>query len=112
MLHHAHDRACNGRIPSSLLGTYVRYKQDTRAIISWLLSHATVSPGRQAVSVQDLFNLAQIVRGRAVEMPAYISYHFREAIAARKQLSSFFRKAAPHGDMDQDTLNHEYFTAR
>jgi hypothetical protein len=28
-----------GRIPSGLLKLYVRYKQDTRAIVAWLVSH-------------------------------------------------------------------------
>ncbi|ERF77085.1 hypothetical protein EPUS_06303 [Endocarpon pusillum Z07020] len=43
-------------------------------------------------------------------MPDIIDFQFREAIAARTQLSKFFRSESPPGLEDRETINHEYFT--
>lgn len=113
MLQRAPSSACDGRIPPSLLDLYVRYKQDTRAIVAWLIGHAPrryICP--EALSIRDLFALTRVVRAKAIRMPENIAFHFREAIAARKQLSNFFRKHTAGEDEDQETLNHEYFTMR
>ena len=81
----------NARIPSSLLDTYVRYKQDTRAIITWLMSHGTRRfKDMSAVSIRDLISLAKVVQDKAVVMPVTVDYCFREAIAARKLTSNLF----------------------
>lgn len=109
----AHGRTCSIRTCPSLLQTYVRYKQDTRAIIAWLISHAK---GKNAclktISIRDLLDLAETVQKKAVVMPDTIDYHFREAIAARTQLSKIFRREGIPGLDDEDTLKHEYFTTR
>ena len=100
-----------GRIPSSLLDVYVRYKQDTRAVIAWLASHGTRKYRRlQLLSIRDLFGLAEIAQTKAVELPEIIHFHFREAIAARTQLTDFFR--AVNAQDDQETSSHEFFTQR
>ncbi|KAL8788865.1 MAG: hypothetical protein Q9195_007079 [Heterodermia aff. obscurata] len=108
MLHRTQPQPCDGRIPPSLLEIYVRYKIDTRAIVAWLVSHGPRKCAHpQPLSIQELFGLASIVRARAVKMPENIAFHFREAIAARKQLSKFFRKTSVNGEDTQETLNHE-----
>ncbi|KAL6720015.1 hypothetical protein ACLMJK_001936 [Lecanora helva] len=85
-----------GKIPSNLLDTYVRYKQDTRAIVAWLLSHGTAKYKRlKEVSIRDLVSLAGIVQKKAVIMPATVDFHFREAIAARKVSSTMRVVGAP-----------------
>ena len=113
MLHRIQPQTCDGRIPPSLLEIYVRYKTDTKAIVAWLVSHGPRKYGRpRPLTIQELFALANIVRARAVKMPENIAFHFREAIAARKQLSKFFRRTKIDEEDDQETLNHEYFTAR
>lgn len=113
MLDCAAHQTSVGRIPSSLLDLYVQYKQDTRAVIAWLVSHGTSRyKGLRMLSIKDLFSLAEMVQTKAVEMPDTIDFHFREAIAARTQLSKFFRRASSQGTNDQETSNHEYFTTR
>ncbi len=113
MLSYAAHQTSEGRIPSSLLDLYVQYKQDTRAVITWLVSHRTSRYKHlQTLSIKDLFGLAEIVQTKAVEMPNTVDFHFREAIAARTQLSKFFRRASSQGADDQETSNHEYFTTR
>lgn len=100
-----------GRIPSGLLKIYVQYKQDTRAIVAWLISHGKREyKGGPTLSINDLFKLAAIVQKTAVELPDILHFHFREAIAARKQLSNFFRNVGLRDD--HQTANHEYFTER
>ena len=111
MLHSMHAFPGNGRIPSSLFDVYLRYKQDTRAIVAWLTSCASCKHNAD-LSIQDLLDLADVVRQKAVKMPTNIAFHFREAIAARTQMSNYFKKASAEGMHDQDTLNHEYFTMR
>ena len=102
-----------GRIPSSLLELYVRYKQDTRAIIAWLMRHGAPKCQRlETISVGELLSLSEAVQRKAVAMPDTIDFQFRQAIAARTQLSNFFRREACSGSVDQDTVNHEYFTTR
>lgn len=91
MLHHDHQPMSRERIPSSLLDTYVRYKQDTRAIITWLMSHGTRRfRDLKDVSIRDLVGLAAVVQKKTVVMPAAVDFHFREAIAARKKSSNPF----------------------
>lgn len=111
MLPCKHPRSSNGRIPSDLFEVYVRYKQDTRAIVAWLIRCAP-SKHDTNLSIQDLFDLARVVRDKAVKMPDNIAFHFREAIAARMQLSNFFRGASVKGVCHRETLNHEFFTMR
>ena len=103
-----------GRIPSSLLTVYVRYKQDTRAIVAWLVSHGSQEYRvLQTLSIRDLLGLAEIAQKKAVPMPDIIDFHFREAIAARTQMSEYFRTTCCRSQEDnQDTCNHEHFTRR
>lgn len=73
-----------GRIPDTLHCTYVRYKQDTRAIINWLLgmSHGARKDDEIAtLTIRDLLGLAQIVQKKAVIMPDTIDFHFRYVFA-------------------------------
>ncbi len=85
MVQTSHHPNTEGRIPSSLLDTYVRYKRDTRAVITWLMSHGTQKlQSLKVLSIRDLVSLAALVEKKAVPMPMSIDFHFREAIAARK----------------------------
>ncbi len=120
MLINSSHPTSTGQIPPTLLDIYVRYKQDTRAIIAWLISHGGAHEDRcfkRTVSIRDLLGLAEKVTSRtkreAVMMPDTLEFCFREAIAARTQLSGFFRKSCGDGVGDDlDTSNHEFFTAR
>lgn len=56
--------------------------------------------------------LAETVQRKAVMMPDTVDFHFREAIAARTQLSKIFRREGIPEVEDQETANHEYFTTR
>ena len=101
------------RIPPSLFDLYVQYKKDTKAIIAWLLSHGSGKcKNRGSISTRDLLGLAEVVQKKAVVMPDTIDFQFREAIAARKQLSNFFRTESDHQVVGEDTINHEFFTER
>ena len=102
-----------GRIPPSLFDLYVQYKQDTRAIIAWLMSHGTNNfKSLHTISIRDLLNLAEVVQKKAVVMPDTIDFQFREVIAARTQLSNFFRTRSGPELTAEDTVNHEFFTER
>lgn len=111
ILNCVNDQTHEGRMPSSLLDVYVRYKQDTRAVVDWVVSHGTNKYKRpRTLSIKDLSSLAQVVQTKAVEMPAAVDSHFREAIAARTQLSKFFGKVNAQGIVDPQPTNHEHFT--
>lgn len=43
-------------------------------------------------------------------MPDVIDFQFRETIAARTQLSKYFRNEEASEVEDMETTNHEYFT--
>lgn len=102
-----------GRIPPSLFDLYVQYKQDTRAIIAWLMSHGTRKfKGLRKISIRDLLGLAEVVQKKAVVMPDTIDFQFRQVIAARTQLSNFFRTKTGPDLTGEDTVNHEFFTER
>ena len=102
-----------GRIPPSLFDIYVQYKKDTRAIIAWLMSHGTSGfKALHALSIRDLLGLAEVVQKKAVVMPETIDFQFRQVIAARTQLSNFFRTQIGPELTAEDTLNHEFFTER
>ncbi|KAG8531266.1 uncharacterized protein KY384_004624 [Bacidia gigantensis] len=99
------------RLPSGLQDVYVQYKQDTRAIIAWLVSHG---PSRykasQRLSIKDLRKLADYIRTKAVEMPDVIGFQFRQAIAARSRLSKVFRSGIDQSQRFTRTEDHEFFT--
>ena len=114
MLSCTKDVTNEGRLPSALLHTYVQYKGDTKAVIEWLVTHGSSKYRRmRSVSIKDLFKLAETIKQKAIQMPDSISFHFRAAIAARAQLSRYFRKhcASSLGEL-AETQNHEYFTTR
>ena len=56
--------------------------------------------------------LAEVVQKKAVVMPDTIDFQFREVIAARTQLSNFFRTRSGPELTAEDTVNHEFFTER
>lgn len=102
-----------GRIPPSLFTLYVQYKQDTRAIIAWLVSHGTSKfKSLRTISIRELLSLAEVVQKKAVVMPDTIDFQFRQVIAARTQLSTFFRTEGGPEEIAEDTANHEFFTDR
>ena len=102
-----------GRIPPSLFDLYLQYKKDTRAIIAWLMSHGTSKFNNiHTISIRDLLGLAEVVQKKAVVMPDTIDFQFRQAIAARTQLSNFFRAKGGLEVAAEDTVNHEFFTER
>ncbi|KAI4206809.1 MAG: hypothetical protein LQ346_000871 [Caloplaca aetnensis] len=100
---------------TELFRIYVQYKKDTKAIISWLLSHQradgpTTSPGK--LSVRDLLAIAERICATAVAMPDVIAFQFRQAITARSHLSKAFRRVGKASGESASTENHEFFTAR
>lgn len=100
-------------MPPSLFDLYVQYKKDTRAIIAWLMSHGTSKFNNiHTISIRDLLGLAEVVQKKAVVMPDTIDFQFRQAIAARTQLSNFFRAKGGLEVAAEDTVNHEFFTER
>lgn len=108
-----HSTSSGERITPSLFDVYVRYKKDTRAIIAWLMSHGTSkSKSIHTMSIRDLLGLAEVVQKKAVVMPDTIDFQFREAIAARTQLSNFFKTNSGPDSAAKDTINHEFFTER
>jgi len=111
MLINATHATSTGRVPPELLDIYVRYKQGTRAIIAWLTKYrCRKNRTLHTVSIRDLVELAQVVRSKAVPMPGVIDFQFRETIAARTQLSKYFRNEEASEVEDVETTNHEYFT--
>lgn len=129
LINSTHATTTKGQIPPELLDVYVRYKQDTRAIIAWLLglSHGRRKPKRHSpktISIRDLVRLVETLRAKKEEivMPEPIDFCFRKAIAARTRLSEFFRESKPkkaRGDDDAGlnrdddaTGKHEFFTER
>lgn len=113
MVEHGTGPAKEGRIPPVLFDVYIRYKRDTRAIVAWLAHHDSAERNcKRKLSINELFALATIAQKKAIDMPDTIAFHFREAIAARTQLSKFFRKHRDQGKKDRETPDHEYFTAR
>lgn len=108
-----HSSSSEERIPPSLFDVYIQYKKDTRAIIAWLMSHGTSKfKNIHTISIRDLLGLAEVVQKKAVVMPDTIDFQFREAIAARTQLSNFFKTKSSPDVAAEDTINHEFFTER
>ena len=105
------------RRPSAdLFDEYVRYKQDTRAVIAWLTRHGSNTRDcgcATGLTIPDLFRLAAVVQAKGMRMSDTIAFHFRAAIAGRARLSKSFRKRnLTDGGENRETCNHEYFTAR
>jgi len=101
------------RTPLDLFQTYIRYKQDTRAVVKWLVDYGSVgTTSKQRFQIGDLVGMAYNIRAKGVEVPDVIGFHLKEAIRARVQLSRFFTKTHHSDDEIHDTAKHEFFTAR
>jgi hypothetical protein len=116
LLNPSHTVTFSG-LPSDVLDTYVRYKQGTRAIIKWLSHHAPAETraaylGAKMLAINDLAKLARVASKHVQCMPDVVHFHFRETIAARNSLSSYFRRQSCGTTIDSSTVDHEYFTAR
>ena len=100
-------------LANSLFDVYVQYKKDTRAIVSWLLSHQPMrKTSPENLSVRDLLAIAEYACAKAVAMPDIIAFHFQHAIRARAYLTKVFRKASKENLDSKATENHEFFTSR
>ena len=108
LLNAAHSTG-SGRLPSDLLDLYVRYKQGTRAIITWLVHHSTQTYGT-TITIRDLLEVCETACAKTIPMPEMIDYYFRDTIAARTQLTRFFRLEDVSRLEDATTTNHDYFT--
>ena len=114
-------RGKNAGMPPELFNIYLRYKQDTRAVLAWFLSHrhTTIDSSLIAnqLSVRDLARIALELCKIPVIMPATIEYQFKEMIRARYLMSQLFKKAESlQADGAQisakATEDHEFFTMR
>ncbi|KAL9080350.1 MAG: hypothetical protein Q9157_000878 [Trypethelium eluteriae] len=105
------DQKRGQRISAELFDIYLNYKQDTKAIIGWLVDHgASRHDSSKTLSIKELFALSGIVQEKAIRMPDIIHFHFRQAIKARTYLSRCFRRDSPQGANEQSTCDHEFFT--
>ena len=96
---------------TELHNVYVQYKQDTRAVISWLVKRGKYSSDCSSkLSVKNLYSLAETIVERSIDLPDTVDFLFGEAIKARRQLSFFFRTQSQGADTDQN-VDHEHFTA-
>ncbi|KAK5715239.1 hypothetical protein LTR17_016920 [Elasticomyces elasticus] len=101
------------RLPPDLFKLYVQYKHDTRAVVKWLAHHGDGKiTHTEKFAIHELFQLAACILFKGIELPSIIAFHFREAIAARRRISKSFQKANAEDVVDQDTCDHEHFTAR
>ncbi|KAK3629730.1 hypothetical protein LTR56_017849 [Elasticomyces elasticus] len=101
------------RLPPDLFKLYIQYKHDTRAVVKWLAHHGDGKiTHTEKFAIHGLFQLAACVLFKGIELPSIIAFHFREAIAARRRISKSFQKANAEDVVDQDTCDHEHFTAR
>ena len=98
-------------LPAGLQDVYVRYKVGTRAIVAWLIKHSNRKHDcRESVCIRDLLDIVESFRLKPISMPEAIDFYFRETIAARKHLTSYFRKQPCSDGKHVDDCNHEYFT--
>ena len=109
MLLNATHSTGSGSLPSDLLDLYVRYRQGTRAIITWLVHHSTQTYST-TITIRDLLKVCETVCAKTIPMPEMIDYYFRDTIAARTRLTRFFPlEDAPRWE-DATTASHDYFT--
>lgn len=99
------------KMDPQLKALYLRYKQDTAAVIEWLAEVGT-SHDRKSyfLSVRDLQRLVETACSRTRRPPESLKYHFESAIALRRRITGYFkRKETSH---NAATETHEFFTQR
>jgi len=75
--------------------------------VAWLISHGKCGyKGEPTLSIRDLFKPAVAIQEKAVKLLEILHFLFREAIAARKQLSNFFRDVDFGDDRRRPTTNN------
>lgn len=112
LLNATHEITLSG-LPPDILDAYVRYKKGTRAIVSWIVAYGPARYyGARSLPLKVLGELATSVAASLREVPEVIHFHFRETIAARKRLSTYFKGNVDERLDETGTVNHEHFTSR
>ena len=113
LLNASHEITFSG-LPPDVLDAYVRYKKGTRAIVAWITSQygSDTYRGARSLPLKLLAELATSIADKLREVPDVVHFHFKETIAARKQLSKHFRGHVDKSSVDAGTVNHEHFTSR
>jgi hypothetical protein len=112
LLNPTHEITFSG-LPSDVLDAYVRYKKGTRAIVGWIVQYAPEYAGAKRLPLRELSRLVRSLAGRIKALPDVVHFHFRETIAARHQLSKYFRCFRNESvDQISATVDHEHFTNR
>ena len=113
LLNASHEITFSG-LPPDILDAYVRYKKGTRAIVAWITSQYGSDRylGARSLPLKLLAELTTSIAIKLSEVPDIVHFHFRETIAARKQLSKHFRGNVDRSSTDVGTVNHEHFTSR
>lgn len=112
LLNATHEITFSG-LPPDILDAYVRYKKGTRAIVSWIVAYGPAEYyGARSLPLKVLGELATYAASSLKELPEVIHFHFRETIAARKRLSTYFRGNIDESLDENETVNHEHFTLR
>lgn len=90
---------------------YLKYKEDTNAVVKWLLQYGTEKDKRsRSLSVKDLQRLVGVACQNNLHHHDSIKYRFEAAIKRRQRLTNHFKcKGSSH---DAATVTHEFFTQR
>ena len=113
LLNASHEITFSG-LPPDILDAYVRYKKGTRALVAWITAQYGSDRylGARSLPLKLLAELTTSIADNLREVPDVIHFHFKETIAARKQLSKHFRGNIGKNPIDAGTVNHEHFTSR
>lgn len=94
------------KLTPDLFQTFRRYKKATGTVVSWLAAGQDGSTW----SLDNLMQAALATKARNVKVPLESSYAFELAIAARTEISGYFKQKV--GIKDASTLSHERFTKK
>ncbi|KIW90412.1 uncharacterized protein Z519_09057 [Cladophialophora bantiana CBS 173.52] len=88
LLNASHKLSFSG-LPPDLLDAYVRYKKNTRALLTWFLQHSPAPPKPvKSLTIKELESMAQAVSKKLRSLPDVVHFYFRETIADRKRFSN------------------------
>ena len=88
---------------------YASYKKATNQVIRWLTRNSGSAIERSCLfSIKELRYLADCIIDSNIKVPIEFLQTFREAIQARKRLTSFYKRSL-EGEQSKATETHIYF---
>lgn len=98
-------------VSSTVFEIHRQYKASTTTVLAWLRDNGAASP-QSGLNMNQLQHAAENARAKNIPVPEQIYHAFRDSVAKRREVTSFFTSAElrSEGQTSKTTEEHVNFT--